>query len=347
MPLLSYLDLMNICDNARAHTTSPVTSEFDAELYIPFCLDSTQNSPIIGLLRPSIVEMLQLENRRDGLDKQPFLFTDSDVRPRVCFQDWIKSSYVRTKIMRAICERWRDEEVFPDVCGKKKWRGEMYPVYKKPFGVHDHPTTSEDVPDQELNYAFELERSACALFGIVTYGVHMSIYEQNGRDMKIWTPTRAKSKQTWGGYLDNSVAGGIPSGMGMFESLVKESMEEASIPEDIVRKHAYCTGAISYFFRTSTGWLQPEIEYIYDLRIPSHTETSQFQPKPNDGEVECFELLSHEDCITRMREGKFKPNCALAVIDLLIRLGHINPDNEPDFMEINTRLHGRFDYESW
>ena len=64
----------------------------------------------------------------------------------------------------------------------------------------------------------------------------------------------------WPGYLDNSVAGGTPSGMGIFESLVKESMEEASLEEDLVRKHARAVGAVSYFHRTNTGWLQPEVE---------------------------------------------------------------------------------------
>jgi 8-oxo-dGTP pyrophosphatase MutT (NUDIX family) len=81
------------------------------------------------------------------------------------------------------------------------------------------------------------------------------------------------------GYLDNTVAGGIPSGMPIFESLVKECMEEASIGPDIVHKYARAAGSISYFFRsvprfhfnyailffiprfrTSKGWLQPEIE---------------------------------------------------------------------------------------
>lgn len=52
----------------------------------------------------------------------------------------------------------------------------------------------------------------------------------------------------WPGYLDNSVAGGIPSRMSNFETLVKESMEEASIEENIVRAHAKCAGAVSYYF---------------------------------------------------------------------------------------------------
>ena len=48
--------------------------------------------------------------------------------------------------------------------------------------------------------------------------------------------------------------------MGNFEALVKESMEEASLDEDLVRKHARAVGVVSYFFRTRTGWLQPEVE---------------------------------------------------------------------------------------
>ena len=55
------------------------------------------------------------------------------------------------------------------------------------------------------------------------------------------------------GYLDNTVAGGIPSGMPILESLVKECMEEANIEPDIVRKHARAAGSISYFFR-SVRW---------------------------------------------------------------------------------------------
>jgi len=46
----------------------------------------------------------------------------------------------------------------------------------------------------------------------------------------------------------------------MLESLVNESMEEASLEEDLIRKHAQAVGVVSYFFRTNTGWLQPEVE---------------------------------------------------------------------------------------
>lgn len=53
----------------------------------------------------------------------------------------------------------------------------------------------------------------------------------------------------WGGYLDNTVAGGIPHGYSPTEALIKECMEEASLPEDFVRRHLKSIGSLSYFFQ--------------------------------------------------------------------------------------------------
>ncbi|KAF9467226.1 nudix hydrolase 20 [Collybia nuda] len=351
MHKLSFLDLINICDNVRVHQPSPIPTSFDAETLIPLYLTESLSSPIIGLLRPLIVQQLEAENNfnRENGKLEMWNILSSDETPRVAFQTWLDTHAKRTAAMTELCERWRDSRLFDDVCGPKKWRNEMYPIYADPFGVHDHPDTTK--LGESLNFVFEMERSACALFGVITYGVHMSIYDEaevdGQRTLRVWVPTRARTKPTWPGYLDNSVAGGIPSGMPMFESLVKECMEEASITADIVRKHVRCVGAISYFFRTSKGWLQPEVEYVYDLLIPSDVDPTPFRPKPLDGEVESFELLSQNAVIQKMRAGLFKPNCALVLIDLFIRLGYITPENEPDYMKIVTRLHGQFDYERW
>jgi len=42
--------------------------------------------------------------------------------------------------------------------------------------------------------------------------------------------------------------------------MIKECMEEANLEDHVVRQFARSAGAISYFYRTSRGWLQPEIE---------------------------------------------------------------------------------------
>ncbi|KAG6885217.1 hypothetical protein C0993_004777 [Termitomyces sp. T159_Od127] len=348
MPNLSFLDVINVCDNTRPHQSSPTPSIYDAELLVPFYLSVSPDSPVIGLVRPVILKQLVLENKRSrelGLQEMWALNVvetayiprnNRNLGPSVSFCSWLDSHVQRTAAMKELCERWRDTLLFEDVCGPKKWRAELYPIYADPLGVHDHPKDANF--GQALNFVFEMERSACALFGLITYGVHMSIYNESQADgeksLKVWVPTRARTKQTFPGLLDNTVAGGIPSGMSMFESMVKECMEEASIPDFVVRK-------------TSTGWLQPEVEYVYDICIPADVDSKIFEPRPLDGEVESFELLTHVEVVQKMRAGMFKPNCALVLIDLFIRLGYITPENEPDYIKIITRLHGTFDLERW
>ncbi|GLB39742.1 putative NUDIX domain containing protein [Lyophyllum shimeji] len=361
MPDLSLLDIVNLCDNCRVHQPDPVPSPYDSERLVPFYLSESPDSPVIGLLRPVIVEQLKLENQRSrdsgqrelwalNVDESNFVSRrNRPSGPSVSFRDWLDTHTKRTVAMKELCERWRDTLLFEDVCGPKKWREELYPVYADPFGVHDHPNTA--APGQATNFVFEMERSACALFGVVTYGVHMTIYDEvevdGEKTLRVWVPTRALSKPTFPGMLDNTVAGGIGSGMSVFETLVKECMEEASIPEHVVRKYTRASGAVSYFYRTSKGWLQPEVEYVYELAIPAGVDPQLFEPRPSDGEVESFELLTHTETIRKMRQGLFKPNCALVLLNLYIRLGYVTPDDEPDYMKILTRLHGTFDFERW
>jgi 8-oxo-dGTP pyrophosphatase MutT (NUDIX family) len=116
--------------------------------------------------------------------------------------------------------------------------------------------------------------------------------------------------------LDNTVAGGIVSGDSPFETIVRECGEEASLPRSLVMDTVRATGIVSYSYRTPDGWLQPELQYVYDMRLP---EDGSVRPAPFDAEVENFELLDMQDVVKKMLEGEFKPNCALVLVDWLIR----------------------------
>ncbi|KAJ7608341.1 nudix hydrolase 20 [Roridomyces roridus] len=370
---LSYLDLVNACNNGRIRDPSPVPREVDAEEPIPLCLSDDPTSPIVGLLRPQIVDLLAAENDVALSKGQPALWhgipiTDPNTQPRISFPPSIN-----THSMREMCERWSQTGLFASIIGPKKWRDELYAVYRDPFGVHDYPQANDS--EDSLNFAFETERAACALFGIVTYSVNMNMYQEyensaGKRSLKIWIPTRAKTKSQWPGFLDNTVAGGIPSRISMLDALIKECGEEAKLDEELCRRHLRPVGCVSYLFRTDQGWLQPEVEYIYDFRIPPTTDptSTPFKPEVLDGEVEFFQAsissltdvispqshgpyppqLMHKPQIdAALRAGRVKPNCAIVLVDLFIRLGYITPDNEPDYLRIVTGLHGGFDYERW
>lgn len=282
--MASLLDIVRTSDNYVR----------DDEPLVPFSV--TPKGPIIGLLRAEVVKALlsdNAKNRSDGIQENWTLCIrpETNITERVCFASHLSTRELRSAAIKELCEGWRDGgTLFQDAMGPQKWRNELYPVYENYLGAHvvKEPNLSyphSDGLDAEAhaagdtNHVFDIERSAAAVFGLVTCGVHMTVYEKDDDGtIRTWVPTRAKTKPTyekftctcqirannrahrWGGYLDNSVGGGIPSGMGHFESLVKESMEEASLEEDLVRKHARAAGVVSYFFRTKTGWLQPEVE---------------------------------------------------------------------------------------
>ena len=205
------------------------------------------------------------------------------------------------------------------------WRNELYPV---------------------LGSRYRMERSGSALFGIVTLGVHLTAYTGDDREsIKIWVPRRAKSKQTYGGMLDNTVAGGISAGETPFECLVREAAEEASLPEELVRKNVKQCGTVSYFHVRDeraggeTGLMQPEVQHVYDLQL-----MEDVIPQPGDNEVEAFQLLTVKEVQVALAEGQFKPNCAVVLLDFFVRHGILTAENEPAYIEMVSRMHRRLPF---
>ncbi|OAX83316.1 hypothetical protein ACJ72_02316 [Emergomyces africanus] len=210
----------------------------------------------------------------------------------------------------------------------KGWRNELYPIY---------------IPGTTKLLA-SIERSAACLFGLPTWGIHLTAFIKKDGKFLIWVPRRSATKSTFSGMLDNSVAGGMATGETPFECMLREAEEEASLERDVA-KHAIAVGALSYIYERDhraggeTGLLQPECEYVYDLPL-----SPEIILKPKDGEVEMFNLMSVEEVIAEVRQGSFKPNCAVVIIDFLIRHGYITAENEKYYEEICSRLHRRLGY---
>ncbi|KAL2070338.1 hypothetical protein VTL71DRAFT_13364 [Oculimacula yallundae] len=309
------LDLVNECD-VFPYPPTPAHTTLLSELYT---LLSPTGTPI-GYLPPSVFTALarvpisikgEMEVNRSALTIRAFQ------QP---------TSALRSAAVAATVSHWRSNNTFAVLKG---WRDELYPVYGD---------------DNEL--LFDIERAASALFGVVTYGVHMIAYtrvpvtDEDAFGIKLWVPRRARTKQTYPGMLDNTVAGGIASGESAIDCIVRECEEEASLPSALVRERIKPVGTITYTYIRDeraggeTGLVQPECQYIFDLELDEGTKC-----KPKDGEVEEFYLMGVKEVQERLRAGEFKPNCAAAMLDFFIRWGVLTAENEKDFEEIRRRLH--------
>lgn len=217
----------------------------------------------------------------------------------------------------AAIEEWlrglRKEGLFGD------WRDERYPV----------------TPDLKRQPLMDMERAAVPSFGVRAFGVHLTGFVRRADGLHIWVPRRAHDKPTYPGMLDNTVAGGQPTGFGLMDNVIKECAEEAGIPESIA-KRAISVGCITYCYQSGIQ-LKPDVQYVFDLELPE-----DFTPAVVDGEVDSFELWPASRVMERVHDTfEFKYNCNLVLIDFFVRHGLIEAD-DPDYLAIVTGLRASF-----
>ena len=191
--------------------------------------------------------------------------------------------------------------------GLYRWRGEAFDVRASP----DEPALSQ------------IDRGAIPSFGIQAAGVHVNGLVHRPDGLHLWIARRARDKLLDPGKLDHIVAGGIPAGLGPLETLIKEAGEEAAIPPALAAR-ATQESMFGYAMERPEG-LRRDWLYCYDLILPG-----DFVPAPADGEVESFELWPIERVAYTVRTtDDFKFNVNLVLIDLLLRLGHVEPGRPP------------------
>ncbi|GAA96130.1 uncharacterized protein L969DRAFT_44102 [Mixia osmundae IAM 14324] len=309
----------------------------------------------IGFLRQNVIDALRKDSvnvtRYHGLQCWEWLFSDSatptlDSTPSTDLLAVGLSPALReqgkdeiTAQFDRIIRNWKESRTFLDELSG--WRDERYAIYG-PKAISQPTSAVCHLPGG--NIIFEIERAACSLFGFATFGVHLTAYHQDPGTggLVVWVAKRSPDKQTWPGALDNTVAGGITASDSPFESILRECSEEASLSPAFVRQRIRSAGILSYTYFNAGGWLQPELQYIYDLPLdaPKGDLTPGLWPQTNadDGEVAQFECLPVQELIPKLLAGEFKPNCALVLLDFLIRHGYVTAESDVEFIALCTRL---------
>ncbi|KAI3319090.1 hypothetical protein HD806DRAFT_510000 [Xylariaceae sp. AK1471] len=224
--------------------------------------------------------------------------------------------------------------------------------HSEPFTVLSYPTSRDG--GGTGTGTVTMERFMAPLFGILLQGAHMIAYVRSratvddcGVISGLWIPRRAKHLFSSPNMLDASVAGGIAMGISAVETIIKEAGEEASLSPEFVRTRVRSTGLLSYVSSTDAihGWpgesglLCPGIVYTYEMELPEDVI-----PKPHDGEVGSYSLMSIGDVQAALLKNEFKPDAAVVVIDFLIRHGVITAENERNFVRINEHIHRRLPF---
>lgn len=122
-------------------------------------------------------------------------------------------------------------------------------------------------------------------------------------------------------------------GIGLHDNVVKESHEEAGVPEHLARQ-AQAASAVSYTSAGPSGFgVKRDVLFCFDLELPA-----DFEPQAVDGEVESFSLVPVEEVVKTVAfTDDYKDNCNLVLIDFFLRHGIISAD-APGFLQLLNGL---------
>ena len=251
----------------RTNHGNPLPSRF---------LPLTHNSEVLGYIDRERVLPHILSDDSDRI------FTVSPDESFISFSSHINSIQERGTALETLLQTWRSRDVFPCLRG---WREERFPVYV---------TTSKSKTEGFLSF----ERSAVGLFGFPCYGTHLNLFisapqstplSDLHRATKMWIARRSKTKQTYPGFLDNCVGGGLSLYSTPWKTLRKECEEEAGLPPHLVAQ-ARSVGAITYFLDHPVRGLVNGTEFCFDLDL-ARTGEHSWTPTAADGEVDEFMLM--------------------------------------------------------
>ncbi|XP_075054502.1 uncharacterized protein LOC142140657 isoform X2 [Mixophyes fleayi] len=269
---------------------------------LPFCVQGQR----VGWVLQPVAQLLSQNYDVFTLQRDP--------SARLELNDHLHHPQERTRAIQEVMESLRGQDIFPCL---REWRDELYDVK----GLFSDPPL------------LSMERAAVPLLGVPRYGVHVNGFLHRGAETFMWVARRSLTKPTYPGMLDHLAAGGISSGYGVWETLLKECTEEACIPESLAAT-AKPAGTVSYAYEQDDG-LYLECQFVFDLELPE-----SFQPTVGDGEVQEFYLWPLDKVRSAIATEEFKPNCALVVLDFLMRKGHIQPDTEKFYTKFMENLHG-------
>ena len=188
------------------------------------------------------------------------------------------------------------------------------------------------------------------ILGILTSGVHMNTYtvkrDGNGNEVvdTIWVSYRKSTKKAYGNCYDQIVAGGMDpeDERDPWVTLDREASEEAGYECEgargpVMRRARdskpvgtiegfqtiyYCTKRDAKAGKAEEGHIEPGVRFCFDLRLDA-----QQTPRPHETGMDFYQYPV-DKIKQSLRDGLWKPNSGLVMLDFLLRRGLVDSQSD-------------------
>lgn len=163
--------------------------------------------------------------------------------------------------------------------------------------------------------------------GIVQVGAHLTLYKTN--PLRVLVQLRS-SCASYPDLLDQTGAGGLQHGESVYDCAVREGKEEINpdIPALLQAGRPEYDGQIVFattrpkVARKYVGTFEISAKASFSRQVEAKWERKE----PSNGgredtAVKSFRWMSEQEIIAAMKDGKFKPNCALVMMRFLMTKG--------------------------
>lgn len=235
----TFLELCAACDK-----WDPVAAVRDRSVF-PFYVAGCHVGYVPDFVLPKLLEIIEApDDKETGFSLIYAIPDDESQQPYLEAVEFDPENTLgflrRTELMDTLLRHWRATDAFGTLKG---WREERYAIYGELGSTYHDGLTWDGVAKNKdntrplpKNTIMTIERSGAELFGIRTFGAHLTGYVRTETEgLKLWVAKRSPTKQTYPDMLDNTVAGGIPVDQTPTEAIVRECAEEAGIPEEVAK----------------------------------------------------------------------------------------------------------------
>lgn len=142
--------------------------------------------------------------------------------------------------------------------------------------------------------------------------------------------------------LGVTVAEGMSTGETPLECVVRVPYEEAELSVDFSRAHVTSVGMVNYVTVTDSnttsggeeGLIRAETQFLFEMKVGP-----DIVPKPHDIEASDISLYSVPEIKNALDQGEFTPINPCYILAFFIRYEIVTFENEPNYTQINSRLH--------